>query len=99
MGIENWPQPVTTPDKPKLNRAEKVEALKNVNINDSDVLEKLAEILGNKVDDFHENELEALRKYAQEGGHQPLEWSMTTTNDKLFIEDDGTIILGNTSLN
>lgn len=93
MGIENWPQPVVAPEV-KKTRAEKEAVLANANINDADILEKLAEVCGNNSEDFNENELEALRKYAQEGGHQPLEWSSPNTDDKFFIEDDGSIVLG-----
>jgi len=84
-------------ESPKLSEAEKSEILKTTNINDKNILEKLAQVCGNSVDSFHQNELNELRKYAKEGGHQPLEWRSPTTNDKFFIEDDGSIILGSRS--
>lgn len=82
-------------ESPKLSEVEKRSILKTANINDEDILEKLAQVYGNSAGSFHQNELNDLRKYASEGGHQPLEWSSPTTNDKFFIEDDGSITLAN----
>lgn len=84
-------------ESPKLSEAEKSEILKTANINDENILEKLAQVCGNSAESFHQNELNDLRKYANEGGHQPLEWRSPTTNDKFFIEDDGSIIMGSKS--
>lgn len=84
-------------ESPKLSEAEKREILKTVNINDENIFEKLAQVCGNSPESFHQNELNDLRKYANEGGHQPLEWRSPTTNDKFFVEDDGSIILASRS--
>lgn len=95
MGFENGSMAETSKtEKPKMTREEQELALKDVNINDADVLEKLALICGSKTEDFLQLELENLRKYAKEGGHQPLEWSPASTNEKFFIEDDGSFTLG-----
>ena len=92
---------VTRPDVSSNNpeqvvmktRAEKIEALKNLNIKDENVLEELDEVFG-KTGCFAQNELDSLRGYLEEGGHQSLEWSSHLTNDKLFIEEDGSFFLG-----
>ena len=95
MGFENESiSEIAKAERPKITREEQELALKDVNINDADVLEKLALICGSKPENFLQVELENLRKYAKEGGHQPLEWSPASTNEKFFIEDDGSFTLG-----
>ena len=95
MGYETIPTADTAKtEELKMTREEQELALKDVNINDADVLEKLALICGSKPENFLQVELENLRKYAKEGGHQPLEWSPASTNEKFFIEDDGSFTLG-----
>ncbi len=98
MSFEDFPTTAPVVETPKLTRAEKQAILKSANINDADILEKIATICSSKAEDLPQNELDDLRKYAKEGGHQPLEWSPWVTNDKFFIEDDGSIMLGQPSV-
>lgn len=67
------------------------------NINDPDILDKVARVCEVGVESLHKNELDHLRNLVEEGGHQPLEWSVG--DEKIFFEDDGRAILGHVSSN
>ena len=95
MGFENFPSAKV--ETPKLSRTEKEAILSGANINDPDILDKVARVCGVRAESLHENELDYLKKFVKEGGHQPLEWSVG--DEKIFFEDDGKAILGHVSKN
>lgn len=97
----NFNQPSTLEKTPvleiKKTLDEKRAALKGVNINDVDLVEKLSGILGTDKGSFNDEELKTLKDYVEERkGHWEdnmgwKEWTITKTGDTLFVNPDGSL--------
>jgi hypothetical protein len=98
MGMEgNFGKTQTSVVETKKTLDEKRAALKGVNINDIDIIEKLSGVLGTDKESFNDEELKSLKDYvAERKGHWEdnmgwKEWTITKTGDVLFVNPDGSI--------
>ena len=101
MAFGNFQPKIESPVEKSVSNKKTIEQkrveLAGLKITDTDIIEKLAGILGAAKEDFNTEELQALVSYAKEReGHWEdslgwKEWNISKTGDTLFINGDGTM--------
>jgi len=86
----NFNRSPRTPEIPVVKK-EAIEKIRGFNINDSDILEKLAKVAGCDIEDFNRDEFAQRKEDARNG--ESSEWYITKGGVKFYMLGDGNIHL------